>query len=372
MDVVVLSRAGEAVPDLRREDFTVSEDGVRQEVVAFEAVHRPAPLAGAPGAAAGATPEPALRASTNRATPGQEPATFVIVFDELHLDSAEAERGRRAVAEFPRDGHGRRGPRRPRGHRGGHALDRADAGGPGGAPPGAGPAPGQAGGRHGARRHDRVRGDAHRPGARPDRHRPGDAALPHHRGDPPRRPDPEGRGARSGGFRGRTPAGPVFRLPGLRAGLRPQRAVARARRAVARGARRGPGTQVAGPRLGRPRPGPAPARVPPGRFRLAAREHGRLLPRRARTGGRPLGNAGRRRHAPRHRRPQHGHGSQRDARGERGQRGARARHGGPRRQEPQRPRGGPRPHRPRGAQLLPRRLRADRTGPRTGSSGGSR
>ena len=100
VDVVVLSRAGEAVPDLRREDFTVSEDGVRQEVVAFEAVHRPAPLPGAPGAAAGAAREPALRASTNRGTPGQEPATFVIVFDELHLDSAEAERGRRAVADF--------------------------------------------------------------------------------------------------------------------------------------------------------------------------------------------------------------------------------------------------------------------------------
>ena len=49
VDVVVLSRAGEPVPDLKLEDFTVSEDGVRQEVVAFEAVHRPAPLAGAPG-----------------------------------------------------------------------------------------------------------------------------------------------------------------------------------------------------------------------------------------------------------------------------------------------------------------------------------
>jgi len=97
VDVVVLSREGEAVPELRREDFAVSEDGVRQEVVAFEAVHRPAPLPVAPpGAARG----PVLRASTNRVIPGQEPATFVIVFDELHLDSAEAERGRRAVADF--------------------------------------------------------------------------------------------------------------------------------------------------------------------------------------------------------------------------------------------------------------------------------
>jgi VWFA-related protein len=97
VDVVVLSRAGEAVPDLRREDFAVSEDGVRQEVVAFEAVHRPAPL---PGTPAGAAPQPVLRASTNRVIPGQEPATFVIVFDELHLDSTEAERGRRALGDF--------------------------------------------------------------------------------------------------------------------------------------------------------------------------------------------------------------------------------------------------------------------------------
>jgi VWFA-related protein len=101
VDVVVLSRAGEAVPNLRREDFAVSEDGVRQEIVAFEAVHRPAALPGATaGAPAGATREPALRASTNRGTPGQEPATFVIVFDELHLGPAEAVRARRAVAQF--------------------------------------------------------------------------------------------------------------------------------------------------------------------------------------------------------------------------------------------------------------------------------
>jgi VWFA-related protein len=99
VDVVVRSRAGEAVPDLRREDFTVSEDGVRQEVVAFEAVHRPAPLPDAPRAGA-ATREPTLRVTTNRGAPGQEPATFVIVLDELHLEPVEAERGRRAVAEF--------------------------------------------------------------------------------------------------------------------------------------------------------------------------------------------------------------------------------------------------------------------------------
>ena len=97
VDVIVTSRAGEPVLGLQREDFAVNEDGARQEIVAFEAVHRPS---AAPGAPSGVAREPALRTTTNRETPGREPATFVIVFDELHLGLAEAERGRRAVAEF--------------------------------------------------------------------------------------------------------------------------------------------------------------------------------------------------------------------------------------------------------------------------------
>ena len=51
----------------------------------------------------------------------------------------------------------------------------------------------------------------------------------------------------------------------------------------------------------------------------------------------------------------------RGARARRGQRGARRRHRRLRPEEQQRPRGGPRPHRPRVAQLLPPRLRAVRT-----------
>jgi len=96
VDIVVTGRAGEPVLDLRREDFTVSEDGVLQEVVAFDAVHRPAtppPLAGAQ-----LLPEP--RVSSNVREPGREPASFVVVFDELHMSPAEAARARKAVAAF--------------------------------------------------------------------------------------------------------------------------------------------------------------------------------------------------------------------------------------------------------------------------------
>jgi VWFA-related protein len=95
VDVVVTGRGGTPVLDLRREDFSVSEDGVLREIVAFDAVHRPAtpaPLRGAAGA------EP--RVSSNVREPGREPASFVVVFDELHLDPAEAARARTAVAAF--------------------------------------------------------------------------------------------------------------------------------------------------------------------------------------------------------------------------------------------------------------------------------
>ncbi len=95
VDVVVIGRDGRPVVDLRREDFTLSEDGVPQEIVSFEAVNRPAPSA--PPASA-TPPEP--RTASNQAPAGREPASFVVVFDELHLSPAEAVRARQAVARF--------------------------------------------------------------------------------------------------------------------------------------------------------------------------------------------------------------------------------------------------------------------------------
>jgi VWFA-related protein len=96
VDVVVTGRGGTPVLDLRREDFSVSEDGVLQEIVAFDAVHRPA----TPAPLAGAQLELEPRVSSNVREPGREPASFVVVFDELHLDPAEAARARTAVAAF--------------------------------------------------------------------------------------------------------------------------------------------------------------------------------------------------------------------------------------------------------------------------------
>ena len=97
VDVVVTGKDGAPVTGLRPEDFTVSEDGVSQEIASFEAVHRPAP---GPSVAAREPARSELRSSSNRVVPGREPASFVIVFDELHLAPFEAARAREAVSAF--------------------------------------------------------------------------------------------------------------------------------------------------------------------------------------------------------------------------------------------------------------------------------
>jgi VWFA-related protein len=97
VDVVVTGRDGRPVLDLQRQDFTVSEDGAAQEITSFEAVHHEPPPPSTPAAR---PPTPELRSSSNLVVPGREPASFVIVFDELHLGVAESVRARSAVVEF--------------------------------------------------------------------------------------------------------------------------------------------------------------------------------------------------------------------------------------------------------------------------------
>ncbi|HEY7515983.1 MAG TPA: VWA domain-containing protein [Vicinamibacteria bacterium] len=92
VDVVVADRGGVPILDLRREDFTVLEDGVVQDVTAFDAVDR------RPGAAGPRTPLPGVTSNVDAAA--RESRSFVLVFDELHLDPAEAQRARKAVASF--------------------------------------------------------------------------------------------------------------------------------------------------------------------------------------------------------------------------------------------------------------------------------
>jgi VWFA-related protein len=99
VDVVVTDRKGAPVVGLGREDFTLAENGVRQEVTAFEAVHQPAPAV-----AAAAPQAPVPRTSSNLEPAAREARNYVVVFDELHLDPAEAQRSRVAVSEFLKRG----------------------------------------------------------------------------------------------------------------------------------------------------------------------------------------------------------------------------------------------------------------------------
>jgi VWFA-related protein len=98
VDVVVVDADGHPVPGLGRGDFTVLEDGTPREIATFEEVRVPeAPAAAAPSAA---TARP--RASTNAGPPPAR--TFVIVFDELDLTTAGAERAKAVVASFLKEG----------------------------------------------------------------------------------------------------------------------------------------------------------------------------------------------------------------------------------------------------------------------------
>jgi VWFA-related protein len=92
VDVVVTDSSGAPVPGLRQGDFSVSEDGVPRNIVAFEAIDREA--------APVSTPPLEPRTSTNRISRGHGAAGFVVVFDGLHLDPAEAARARKAVTAF--------------------------------------------------------------------------------------------------------------------------------------------------------------------------------------------------------------------------------------------------------------------------------
>jgi VWFA-related protein len=106
VDVVVTGKDGLPVPGLQAKDFTVTEDGVPQQIVTFEAVDLPLPTS-PPAPPAGAAPPaavPAPRSSSNR-EPARRPGNaFVIVFDELHLDPAEAQRARVAIRDFLQTG----------------------------------------------------------------------------------------------------------------------------------------------------------------------------------------------------------------------------------------------------------------------------
>jgi VWFA-related protein len=96
VDVVVVDREGTPVRGLGRSDFTLLEDGVRQEIAAFEAID-----VGAPPAPAEAESEVAPAAPEAAGAAKAPPVrVFVLVFDDLHIDTADAPRARAAIQGF--------------------------------------------------------------------------------------------------------------------------------------------------------------------------------------------------------------------------------------------------------------------------------
>jgi VWFA-related protein len=97
VDAVVLDKQGAPIRGLSRDDFSVYEDGVAQEITAFEAADRPVEPPSAPAA----TSTPFRRAtSSNVDAESRSARGFVLVFDELHLSLSEAKSAREAVRQF--------------------------------------------------------------------------------------------------------------------------------------------------------------------------------------------------------------------------------------------------------------------------------
>ena len=175
-----------------------------------------------------------------------------------------------------------------------------------------------------ARRHDRLRGHAHRPGPRPDRDRPGDAALPRHGRDPARRePRPATAAPTADEVDELAQPDAGARRPGVRARSHAQRADAR--RSSSARSRRSPqargrkslvlvsGGLVQDPRLA--------ASAAWSSARRGARTRPSTSSTRAGSWPRRAGLQAEVEPARRHHRPQHGRVARRDARRERGQRG---------------------------------------------------
>jgi VWFA-related protein len=96
VDVVVADKKGNPVTDLKTEDFTVLEDGDPQKPVSFEKVELPAQP--------NATPAPPPVVSTNVDAETRVGRSFVIVFDDLHIQPLSATRAKEAIAHFLTNG----------------------------------------------------------------------------------------------------------------------------------------------------------------------------------------------------------------------------------------------------------------------------
>jgi VWFA-related protein len=96
VDAVVTDKKGVSIPGLKREDFSINEDGKPQPVVSFEAVQLPDQPS--------ATPPPRPRVSRNDSPEARTARAFIVLFDDVHLTPFQARRARSAVVEFLNSG----------------------------------------------------------------------------------------------------------------------------------------------------------------------------------------------------------------------------------------------------------------------------
>jgi VWFA-related protein len=90
VDAIVLTEKGRTVRGLTREDFTLSEDGKRQEVVSFEAFDASAAEDEAPS-----RPWPVV---SNTRTPDESGGAFVLLVDDLGIDAMRLPRLLKALS----------------------------------------------------------------------------------------------------------------------------------------------------------------------------------------------------------------------------------------------------------------------------------
>jgi VWFA-related protein len=97
VDVVVSDKAGNPVPGLTREDFTVLDEGQARPIETFDSIR----LTAAPASEAPAGPPPPRpHLATNLPAGPSNGRSYVIVFDNLHLTPLNAQRAKNAIAAF--------------------------------------------------------------------------------------------------------------------------------------------------------------------------------------------------------------------------------------------------------------------------------
>ena len=96
VDASVFDRDGQFVPNLKKEDFEVLEDGVRQDITAFTQVNIPIERPEPPPLQAKTVIEPDV---VNNVRPF-EGRVYVIILDDKHTLALRSQQVKRAAAQF--------------------------------------------------------------------------------------------------------------------------------------------------------------------------------------------------------------------------------------------------------------------------------